>query len=702
MVRRFFRASVIVFALAAVVRAFDAAFTAARWSHAAVPPDSLIHYNMLLDWFRLGDTPRGFTLTPSPYLIDIALQMPLVLLAPDFECFAYLLALVYAVLIFGSLYAVLTIVFCGDRITAVLAAALTVIGFYSLAPFGLILHSFIYNHTSEVFSALALVALVHVLFGRPGQRNRYAVAVYAIAVTALMMSSPFFIATYCVPMAIALASIVDTEQVRWRRLAVFLGITAAGAVIALIALALVGRYFWPVRADRFPRTFWQAYRAFKHTVFINPRLRHISWAAMVALVGYTALAIIGWWRRWLPQLRFLLAFAPAVMLSCILLPLKRGGFSGEYELRYMQLTWLATCAFYAVAAVCLVRHLVRRMVSDRRPADAQRWAVAAAAALAAGAIALFASANGPLSLFDPASTTGPAMRCFVDADRSGTLQDGVATTWMARYFTAARLGSSDSSHVVVQISPDGQPIIDPHENNLAWFNHGYRNGRGTLNFLVTHGFDERALRAWRERLGVPDRTISCPAPSDILPQLGPSFELWIWDREDVQHKLAEFVTHDNMRSPFAPLNGATSMAIDLVWGMQAEPKDGSLSDRRREWRRGIHRDGGTLASTRPLFVPSGRYRLELDLSTIAQAGSTRPVAEVVIAMDYHPRVERFPIAAGVQHAVLEVDIDRVGDAVSGDNVSISLVAGAAESIDLTAMTLTALSLRGISPFQIFR
>src|SRR4051812_34818992 len=99
-------ANVVVLCAAVTLRAFDAAYAAVR-SVAAGSPDALLYYNMILTWSRHGDSPRGFTLTPSPYFIDLLLQLPLALAAPDFERFAYALALLYALLLFAALALVL-------------------------------------------------------------------------------------------------------------------------------------------------------------------------------------------------------------------------------------------------------------------------------------------------------------------------------------------------------------------------------------------------------------------------------------------------------------------------------------------------------------------------------------------------------------------------------------------------------------------
>src|SRR5262249_51625563 len=153
-----------------------------------------------------------------------------------------------------------------------------------------------------------------------------------------------------------------------------------------------------------------------------------------------------------------------------------------------------------------------------------------------------------------------AIGCFADADRAGLLQDGVATVWTARYLNAARLAPGwRSPNVIVELLQSPVPTLHPQENNLLWLNGTYRGGRAKLNFLITHGLSDEALKAWRGWMGAPDRTISCAAP--LYGQS--SFELWIWDHDDAQRRLAEIVTRNNLLGPFAPVIGAADMTIDV-------------------------------------------------------------------------------------------------------------------------------------------
>lgn len=279
----FVRTNVAIIALAVALRAFDARIFHVR-SLLSVQHDALVHYNMLLTWWRHGDSPRGFTLTPSPYFIDMLVQIPIVLLAPDFERFSYALACTYCLLIFGALYVVFRVALEANATLAVVASGVTVAAFYVVAPFNFVVHVFVVNHTSEIFTTFGVLALAHAWF-RPGvTRRRYAAYVYALVVAGCVASSPFFVATYCIPAAIAAASVVGSAYLTRRRFVWFVGLTAFGALVGLISLAIISRYAWPVRGDSYQR-WWKSYLALKAAIIAEPGGLRAVWLTLVACLA---------------------------------------------------------------------------------------------------------------------------------------------------------------------------------------------------------------------------------------------------------------------------------------------------------------------------------------------------------------------------------------------------------------------------------
>lgn len=107
--------------------------------------------------------------------------------------------------------------------------------------------------------------------------------------------------------------------------------------------------------------------------------------------------------------------------------------------------------------------------------------------------------------------------------------------WLARYLNAARLAPGwVSPRVLVEIRTTRGPVLHPQENNAVWFSSGYRAGRAKLNLLITHGLSAEVLRDWRDRMGPPARTITCPEDHDWAIDGKAAFQVWVWDRDDAQ------------------------------------------------------------------------------------------------------------------------------------------------------------------------
>jgi hypothetical protein len=182
------------------------------------------------------------------------------------------------------------------------------------------------------------------------------------------------------------------------------------------------------------------------------------------------------------------------------------------------------------------------------------------------------------------------------------------------------------------------------------------------------------------------RTLTCPS----LPTYGgaPDFEVWIWDSERAQQRLADLVTRDNLRSPFSPVIGADHMSIDPEWGMHRSAPGSSM-----------------VVEINAMWLPSGHYRLDLELA--ATGASNEDPAEITVFHDHaserhHGFVARRLVAASDHQPSIEFDVDNRGGATSGAAVVIDVSAKSATSIDVSKATLTLVDQRGISPFSIFR
>jgi hypothetical protein len=698
--RLYARITLFVFSVSLVVHAYASAYLGFRANRNAALGDALLHYNAIGWWWRFGDSPRGFTLTPSPSLIDFGLQLPIAWLTPDFERFAYVLALVYSLLLFLSLLAIVKIVLATRAVIAAAIAATIMLVYYTVTHFGWLLHSFGYNHTSEVFTSLGVAALAYAMF-RPGSRWRNAgFVLYPLAVAGCVIQSPFFIATFCVPIAFATVALFGTPWVNLRRLIVFGGLSVIGAVLGMYLLAYINRYVWPIRGDHYLINAKQSFTMFTDSLREFPHVGISFLAMLLGAVAAIVLAIAGRRSRKLGEsMVFMLVFYAVTVFSCTVLPMKRGALGGLYEHRYLQLPWLLTITFYVIVAVMLARRYLVPRVRPRIESLSERQRTAGIAALGLAAIVLVVTTRGPLTMYDPASTTSETIKCVQWAEQTG-LHDGLATGFMSRYLNAAMFADNwDSPNVIVQIYSGHPPQPHTTESNALWFNGPtYRGGR-KLNYLITNEVDDSALASVKEWIGPPDRKVTCPLPIDFRYD-GPTFDIWIWDRPEPQQRLAELVTHDNLRGPFVPVVGAKKIDIDMKWGLSAPPSDSALVGNRRVWRKGQHRDAGVVGQVRSFILPSGLYEFDLELDSKAENDSAVAKIEVWMERKTQP-LRTFAVAPGVTRAKFKFWVRNLGGPTSGDLVWMYILEQWAEFIELRSLTITQLKPTGAEPFKIF-
>ena len=241
--------------VAAAVLVFDRSYLAYRQSMAAAP-DNLIYYTMLSRWWHHGDSPVGYTLLPSPYFVDLAIQLPIALLAPDFEVFSYGLALTFYLLVTGAVELVWRAWTGSSWLAATLAAAVTMSLYVGCVPTVVHVHLFWQSHTSELFgSLLALWFVLSRVRAMEDERVGWPVPLltlvgFTIWTFIQVASSPFFGATFAVPLVVtALASFLLPRRDHHRALLQFGLATVVGSLLGLVFDAVLSWGRWPIRGD---------------------------------------------------------------------------------------------------------------------------------------------------------------------------------------------------------------------------------------------------------------------------------------------------------------------------------------------------------------------------------------------------------------------------------------------------------------------
>lgn len=695
------------------VHAFEATYINSVRAGRSVAPDTLIYYNAIAGWWHRGDTPLGETLLPSPYFIDMLLQLPLFGMSKDFEQFYYDLAMLYWGIVVSGLYLISRRVVRLSAAMAMAASVGTMWLYFATFPQEFIIHVFMQNHTSELgMSLLGAGAFLPRRFraASGGEASRSRPSRWAIAqvlfVGVNVASSGFFIATYVVPFTAA--TLIDFAMFRkGRETAITLAAVVAGALLGWMTDVFVSAYLWPIRLDRYENGALESFAAWSNAVRIYSG-RAFLWGALAATTVSTLIAVRRWRRRVSePEggvTVALVAFGVTAALATNGVPVARGAFLSAYEFRYVQLP--CVLAVFAFVVVCGegVRRLVRRLPTWGAIEDGLRRKSANGAIVVAAIVAsavLVASLEGPLSRSSLASNTAPLIECFERVQRDASLKEGVATVVLSRFLNAARArGGSESRDVIMEMFHWDPPSVQPSENNRVNFREIERRGR-TINFIATDRFSRRGLEYFVSRVGRPDRTFRCPMPSDWVVDNAKTFEIWVYDTRAAQDRLAKLVAGDPMRGVFGPPWHEKTLDIQPIWGMVAAKENSVLEDGRWVWRSEEHPPAAVVASSKPFFVPSGRYRATVEVSATGSENEALPRAEFVAALSGRILSRGFLIR-GESRAVIEFDVYNHGGPTSGEYLDVFLVAGRAERIEVSGMTVEQLESTGVDVLRLVR
>lgn len=678
-----------LFALLVTAAAFDISYQGSR-AIESVLADNLLSYNALLTWRQLGDPVTSFTLTPSPYFIDLIFQLPIALLTDDFERFAYWEALAYACATSGAFVALFRAL-GATRWGSALAAALTMAVYFLCFPQTLVLHLYVPNHTSEVIGSLLGAALLLKMSKVARAPRRRTLALFGALVLVNMLSSTFFVATFLLPALGALA-VLAVDRARRRTAAKLFGIALVSAAAGTFAQSWIAAFWWPIRKDVYGLTVLQSAKHLE-TVLTKPEHRVATFFIALGLVLAVGLLV----RR--PPLRVPLAFFLFVVLSCAGLPVLRGGFEWTYSFRFLQLPALLSLAVVVGTGVLGAFNAVKA-----RPALTRTvWVVAAGATLL-----LLLFFRGPLSESSARSMTAPMLGCMRAPEHMSLLEDGLATVLPARFINASFRGPSHAvPNVVVQLERWHPPSLVASQNSTSWFRGGYRKGRRSINFVVTFQLPTESLAWLRQRVGAPDVVFRCPIPADWRPwrvadRMDEDVETWVWNGDDAKRTLEELVLHDNMRGLFVSPSDHEA-TLDAKWGMQSGSEATELVGDAWKWQR---RDGASarVAWSRPMYVPAGRYRADVDL--LVEGPSTSPGAAAngltITALVGTESVARVPVAIGARSVSFEYVNRNPGGPTSGDNNWFVFDAEAADRVEVRAMRLTRLDATGPDPLRVFR
>jgi hypothetical protein len=679
-----------LFTLLVTAGAFDISYQESR-AIESVLGDNLLAYNELLTWRQLGDPLTSFTLTPSPYFIDLLFQLPIALLSDDFERFAYWEALGYGtgaaaalIVLFRSLGA--------SRWASALSSALTMTVYFLCFPQELVLHLHVPNHTSEVIGSILGLALLVKLTKDAARPLPREYALFGVLVFVSTLSSTFFFATFLVPALGALA-VVAIDRARRRTALALMALAVVCAAAGTTVQALVSAYWWPIRKDIYLLTLRQSAEHLRDVLLQpNHRVAPAGFAVGVTL----ALVLLARSPRARRALCVPLVFYLVAVISCLGLPVARGAFQWTYSFRFLQVPALGSVA---IVVACAVRAF-SEAASTRRVLTR-----VASSLLIAGVPILLSFFRGPLTESSARSMTAPLLACMRSPEHLPLLEDGLASVLPARFMNASFRGPARGlPNLVVEIERWHPPSLVSSENNISWFRDGYRKGAHSLNFVVTFQLPTESLAWLRRRVGEPDIVFRCPLPADWRPwrvadRMDEQVETWVWTSAAAKKTLREMVLEDNMRGLFVRPSDHEA-TIGAKWGMNGtegtELVDGSLT-----WRRGEARYP-RVAWTRPMFAPAGRYRADVELQVEGLTPAAAHGVTITAYLGAGP-IARVEVPTGARSASFEYVSQNPGGAVSGfDTWFVVDAEPAAVRVAVHAIRLTRLEAAAVDPLRVFR
>lgn len=685
---------------AVAVLLFDRAFARFR-ALSPASPDNLIYYNALLEWWHRGTPPNGYTLLPSPYFIDLALEAWPALGEGDFEAFSYDLALIYAVALFAATV-VLARAFRHSLAASLSIGVVTLALYYHFVPFELHAHAFMQNHTSEIFCGLLTVAFLVRRTPHAGWRD----AVIYLAWTALnVASSPFYIATFVAPAIVGVALVSGTTTLSHRRGASFVGLNAVAVLGGLSVDAALAHGFWPIRGHDYTNDLAAGVRM-AHDVWSSAlpwTLRGLVLAAFVASAAAACSLRFGLGRprravapsaaavRWI----FVLAFGATTLVTCVGLPVARGAFVSPYELRYLQEPVFLTCLALAAAGASAISRAIAwtgwasrwSAPTVRRLGGAAAWGVA---------ILALALAKGPFDMRDARSATAPMLACFAELEARAGLQSGVSTPLGARFLNAARHAKTWRAlgEPIIEVIPSLPPTVSAVENNLFWVRRHARDA--VFNFIVNDGFTDETLAFFRRRVGEPSVIQTCPWPRAF--NLTGAVELWVYEDEEAQKRLRDLVVHDPMTRSFTPWSTETRLVFDTRWAVHSPDGFGGVDERGAfVWRRVDGVEPSVAFSSNSTFLPSGSYTLRIAGAVDAPIGEE----PLVVAYQGSRELGRGTLAREGE-TTFAFDVYNRGGATSGGIFYVQILPIGARSFRVDSLEIERMQIAGVDWLRLFR
>jgi hypothetical protein len=703
-------------------------------------PDDLIYFNALQDWQHSGSPIRGYTLLPSPYFLEFALDRILVFFTSDFELFAYVLSGIFAICLAGS-FLFFGYVYCREWRRAAVISLLSYSGFYLfLIPMGIRLHVFLQNHSLASITTPAAMAMLAVSLTSTSRRSYIGWCVALSLLTGIsVFSDPLFLADFLVPGAMTCVLLAILPGTRLSRLALSGFALCASGAIAMVLLELCSVFFWPHRLGFYAPVFTITDTRVLHVngnaglfeFLLDKHHRNLLRLFVTAFFGAAI-----WWgmqiraycagqqesqaiqKRRLARIVLTVAGLLATVTS-VAMPALRGAIPSYYEWRYFLVASMflslavggavTYAGFFAWSVLTThvnnerwqarqrrlldtidVMQVIAASTSLRLAAYAFRFAAARGAVLS-GVVLLFAigfCAVNPIRVGDKRSPATPYLSCVAAVTEREKLHDGLASAYASVILRAGRAAPQfrHEGKTFQTSFTDLFSFLEPNNNNVRWMSNELLQKEGGLDYVIfEEGRDSPAAQDnIRQFVGEPAVIEVCPHP-DNFEQDGYRTYIWVYKDSAARGRLTNLVSWDNNRDVFFPPSRLGTLVVDPVFGGYSVPGEGSMRQGRRGWTREADRQGGRFFQTKPIFLPPGKYRVHICLST-EDGTSPGPLATAEVSWGGNILLRRD--AGGAEREfVATFDLNAQGGPTSGNATLVTLFAGNVSDVEVCGLTI---------------
>ncbi len=703
-----------------------------------IGPDDLLYFNALQDWLRSGSPIRGYTLQPSSYFLEFLLDRIVIFFTSDFELFAYVVSGIFAICFAGS-FLLFGYVYCRDWARAMIISLLSYSSLYLfLIPMGIRLHLFLPSHTFASITTPVAMAMLAVSLTSASRRSYIGWCVALALLTAInVFSDPIFIADFIVPGAMTCVLLAILPRTRLPRLALSGFALCASGAIAMVLLELCSVFLWPHRVDFYAPVFTLTNTRVLHVngnaglfeFILEKQHRNLLRLFVIAFFGAALWLGIqirlycareqefqAMQERRLARVVLTVAGLSATVTS-VAMPVLRAAFQTPYEWRYFLVASmflsLAVGGAIAYAGFSAWSVFVTYVNSERWRTQHNRLlhtmnvmpAIATSLRLAAhafrftaargvvlsGAVLLVVIGFGALNSIrvgDKRSPATPFLSCVAAVTEKEKLHDGLASAYASVILRAG--------HAAPQFRHEGKVFqtsftdlfsyLEPSNNNVRWMSNELLQKEGGLDYVIfEEGRDSPAAQDnIREFVGDPAVIEVCPHPDNFLQGPHKTY-IWVYKDSAARGRLTNLVLWDNNREIFFPSFKLGTLVVDPVFGAYSAPGEGSTRQGRRGWTRDTDRQGGRFFETKPIFLPPGKYRVHICLSTDQGTGQA-PIATAEVSWGGNILLRR-DIGGAERDFVATFDLNAKGGPTSGNVTVVTLFAGDVSHVEVCSLTI---------------